>query len=287
MPLHDVCHLKAALMRPRHILSAGFGVHSRKESMTLYSGKLTLFDGAVIQPNIDLELSKAQHFVLGYQLLFSDVMHLKADAYYQDMYDIPAHPFPPYFSSINFDYGFEGNVMTNYGTAFNRGIELTLEKFLSSGYYVLFTTSLFDSKYVGGDGVTRNTAFNGNYVFNLLGGYERRIAEATFLTVDLKGVLAGGRRYVPIDVDESMAQGSEVREWSRAYEDKYDDYFRIDLRFGIKLDHKRFSQEWALDLQNLTGHQNLFAEGIDVETGEIYQVYQQGFLPMFLYRIQF
>ncbi len=165
--------------------------------------------------------------------------------------------------------------------------ELTLEKFLSSGYYILFTTSLFDSKYKGGDGVTRNTAFNGNYVFNLLGGYERRIAEKTYLTVDIKGVLAGGRHTVPIDVDESMKQGVEVRDWSKAYEEKYKDYFRIDLRFGLKMSSKRFSQEWAVDLQNLSGHQNLFAEGIDVETGEIYQVYQQGFLPMFLYRIQF
>ena len=83
--------------------------------------------------------------------------------------------------------------LENEGTGSNYGIELTLEKFLSSGYYVLFTTSLFDSKYVGGDGVTRNTAFNGNYVFNLLGGYERRIAEATFLTVDLKGSAARAR----------------------------------------------------------------------------------------------
>ena len=76
-------------------------------------------------------------------------------------------------------------------------------------------------------------------------------------------------------------------DWSRAYEEKYKDYFRIDLRFGLKMNSKRFSQEWAIDLQNLSGHQNLFAERIDVETGEIYQVYQQGFLPMFLYRIQF
>jgi hypothetical protein len=53
------------------------------------------------------------------------------------------------------------------------------------------------------------------------------------------------------------------------------------------MNSKRFSQEWAIDLQNLTGYQSIFMEGIDVKTGEIYQVYQQGFYPMFLYRIQF
>ncbi len=46
------------------------------------------------------------------------------------------------------------------------GVELTIENFLNDGYYFLLTTSLFDSKYKGGDGITRNTAFNGNYVFN-------------------------------------------------------------------------------------------------------------------------
>ena len=49
---------------PDHIFSAGYGVHSRKESLTLYAGKMSLHDGTVIQPNIDLELTKARHFVL-------------------------------------------------------------------------------------------------------------------------------------------------------------------------------------------------------------------------------
>jgi hypothetical protein len=113
------------------------------------------------------------------------------------------------------------------------------------------------------------------------------LVKKTYLTVDIKGVLAGGRRYVPIDVEASMEKGVEVRDWSRAYEDRYDDYFRTDLRIGLKLNHRRFSQEWAIDLQNLTGFQSVFMEGLDLDTGETYKVYQQGFYPMFLYRIQF
>ncbi|NOT38584.1 MAG: HAMP domain-containing histidine kinase, partial [Saprospiraceae bacterium] len=42
-----------------------------------------------------------------------------------------------------------------------------LEKFYSKGYYFLFTTSIFESKYKASDGILRNTAFNGNYVVNL------------------------------------------------------------------------------------------------------------------------
>jgi outer membrane receptor protein involved in Fe transport len=177
--------------------------------------------------------------------------------------------------------------LQNNGTGENYGLELTVEKFLSKGYYFLFTASLFDSHYRGADGILRNTAFNGNYVFNLLGGYEKKIGKKTYLTMDVKGVLAGGRRYVPIDLEASIEQGTEVRDWSRAYENRYDPYFRTDLRLGLKVNKKRFSQEWAIDLQNLTGFRSIFMEGFDAGTGEIYKVYQQGFYPMFLYRIQF
>ncbi|KPL25681.1 MAG: hypothetical protein AMS23_04780, partial [Bacteroides sp. SM1_62] len=60
-----------------------------------------------------------------------------------------------------------------------------------------------------------------------------------------------------------------------------------DFRIGIRLNGKRASQEWAIDLQNLTGFQSIFMEGYDVREQEIYTVYQQGFIPMFLYRIHF
>ncbi len=275
----------------KNTFTLGYGLHSQIQPKSVYFFQTyDELDDSYFRTNEDLGFTKSHHLVLGYDHSFTNNFRFKSETYYQHLFNIPVSNSFGEFSMANAgDFFASPNVdsLENEGTGYNYGVELTLEKFLSSGYYILFTTSLFDSKYKGGDGVTRNTAFNGNYVFNLLGGYERRIAEKTYLTGDIKGVLAGGRRYVPIDVDESMDQGLEVRDWSRAYEDKYNDYFRIDLRFGLKLNSKRFSQEWAIDFQNITGYQNLFAEGIDVETGEVYQVYQQGFIPMFLYRIQF
>ena len=91
----------------------------------------------------------------------------------------------------------------------------------------------------------RNTAFNGNYVFNLLGGYEKKLGKKTMLTFDIKTVWAGGKRYIPIDVTASVAEHTEVRDYSKSYEAKYNDYFRTDFRIGLKRDNKKFNQEWG------------------------------------------
>lgn len=152
---------------------------------------------------------------------------------------------------------------------------------------MLFTGSVFNSKYKGYDGIERNTAFNGNYVFNLLAGYEKKVGKKAMLTFDFKAVWAGGKRALPIDMEESRLEQEEIYDWSIAYENQYSDYFRTDIRIGLKINGRKVSQEWGLDLQNITRHDNIFSEGYDVVNDEITKVYQQGFMPMMLYRINF
>ncbi|MFC2112426.1 carboxypeptidase-like regulatory domain-containing protein [Bacteroidota bacterium] len=276
---------------PNQSFNLGFGVHSQiQPKVVYYAETYDSVSGSYHRTNEDLGYTRSNHYVLGYDRMMNDNFRIRLETYYQHLYKIPVKESFPEFSMVNagdfFAIPMEDS-LENKGTGRNYGIELTVEKFLSNGYYFLFTASVFDSKYKGGDGVMRNTAFNGNYVFNLLGGYERKLGENLLLTLDLKTVLAGGRRYVPIDLEKSIQEGNEERDWNQAYEKKYDDYFRTDFRIGLKVNGKRASQEWAIDLQNITGFQSVFMEGYDAAKMEIYTVYQQGFIPMFLYRIQF
>mgnify|MGYP006284602357 CR=1 FL=1 len=271
--------------------SIGYGLHSQLQPKVVYFiQSYNEETDTYSTSNEDVGFTRSHHLVLGYNQMLGTDFRVKTELYFQHLFDIPVSDAFEEFSMVNsgdfFSIAAVEN-MVNEGTGENYGLELTLEKFLSKGYYFLFTTSLFNSTYLGADGVERNTAFNGNYVFNLLAGYEKKIGKKLYFTIDLKGALAGGRRFVPLDLEASLEQGSEVRDWSRAYEEKYDDYFRTDLRLGLKINEKKFSQEWGIDFQNLTGYQSLFMEGVDFEAGEIYQVYQQGFYPMFLYRVQF
>ena len=278
-------------LNSRNTFNLGFGLHSQIQPKVIYFAQTwDSISRTYHRTNEDMAYTRSSHFVLGYDHLFNHDFRIRMETYYQYLYNVPVKESFPEFSLVNagdfFGLPMEDS-LENKGTGQNYGIELTVEKFLSKGYYFLFTASLFDSKYKGADGKLRNTAFNGNYVFNLLGGYERKLGRNLRLTLDLKTVLAGGRRYVPINLEESINAGEEVRDWSRAYEDRYNDYFRTDFRIGIKLNGKRASQEWAIDLQNLTGFQSIFMQGYDVHKEEVYTVYQQGFIPMFLYRIHF
>ena len=65
--------------------------------------------------------------------------------------------------------------LVNDGTGQNYGLDLTIERFMNKGFYYMVTASVFDSEYVGGDGITRNSRFNKTFVFNILGGKEWQV----------------------------------------------------------------------------------------------------------------
>jgi hypothetical protein len=272
-------------------VNMGFGLHSQMQPKGIYYfQEYNPSTTGYSMTNENIGYSRSVHFVMGYQYLFNNYFRFKLESYYQHLYNIPVKASFPEYSLINsgdqFGSALEDSLI-NRGRGRNYGIEITVEKFLSKGWYFLFTSSLFNSLYTGNDNKWRNTAFNGNYVFNLLGGYEHRLGKNSTFTVDIKTVWAGGKRYVPVDLEASRIDHSTVYDWSKAYQKKYNDYFRTDLRFGIKINKKKFSHEWGIDLQNITGYRSIFMQGYDLNKDELYYVYQQGFMPMFLYRIQF
>jgi hypothetical protein len=154
----------------------------------------------------------------------------------------------------------------------------------------LFTTSVYDSKYKGSDGIERNTAFNGNYVFNVLAGKEWKIGreKRNSFSVNLKYTNAGGRAFTPIDLSASIASQREVLS-SDVYSENYDAYTRLDLKLSYTLNSgkRKFAQTMSLDLQNLTNHKNVFSQNYDNKMQQIETTYQLGFFPNVVYKIQF
>lgn len=271
----------------KHIINIGAGLHSQVQPITIYFNKNEITNDL---PNKELDFTKAAHFVVGHDFNFAKDMRLKTEVYYQHLFDIPVDGFSSSFSMMNAGADFvlpDRYDLVNEGTATNYGLELTLEKFFSDGYYFLSTVSLFDSKYKGSDGIERNTLYNGNYVLNGLAGKEFQVGKNNTLSFDGKVTYSGGRRYTPIDLAESGIRGYEVRFEDLAYTEKYKDYFRIDFKITFKLNRTKTAQEWSVDLTNLTSNQNVFQRTYSNRNNKINTTYQRGFFPNILYRILF
>ncbi|MFC2112438.1 carboxypeptidase-like regulatory domain-containing protein [Bacteroidota bacterium] len=274
---------------PKHNLSAGFGVHSRRESFTLYTGEKTMHDGARVQINKDLELAKSLHYIIGYQFKPAPEWLFKTEAYYQHLYDIPVYPFPPYFSTINFDYGFEGNILVNRGTGYNRGLEFTIDRYFSNGYSCLVTGSVYESKYKNYMGEEFPTKYDGSFTGTGMFNKEFQVGPEgrNVLGVGSRFIYTGGFRELPIDLDASIESGNQVRIWDYGFTEKLDNYFRIDLMVYFRRNRVKYSTEWKLELMNLTNNKNMLRREYDNSTRSIRIEYQTTLIPLITYRVQF
>lgn len=271
-------------------LSLGGGLHSQLQPLYIYFASETQPNGTRTETNRQLDFTRAIHGVIAYDLSFSNNFRLKTELYYQYIYNAPVKTTPNPFSALNLGADFDSpNVtwLTSNGTGENYGLELTLEKFYSKGYYFLFTSSLFESKYTASDKVQRNTAFNGNYVFNLLGGKEFKIKEKHTLSLDFKCTYAGGKRYTPVDLNASKLAGKEIRDPALTFARQYPPYFRLDVKPTYRLNTKHLTHEWSVDIQNITSHNNVFQQAYDLKNQTIKTDYQLKLFIIPQYRILF
>lgn len=286
-------------IRPDQSLNFGFGIHSRRETTSIYLATAERPDGSIAQPNKDLELMKAAHFVAGYQRKLGDKWKFKTEAYYQYLYDVPIRasvnndsPFAPFvnsFSLLNISGGLVNDTLTNEGTGRNYGIEFTLERSLKKGLYIVATNSIFQSKYTALDGIERNTRYNANYLFNITTGKEWKVGKnkQNILSLNGKFILSGNNRVTPIDLQESRARGFGWLDTSSFFEESLNDYWRFD--FGIRYikNRPKMTSIIALNVQNLTGRENESGRFFNSFTNQIESDTQLGLFPNLSYRIEF
>jgi hypothetical protein len=266
-------------------------LHSALSPLLLYFYRSRQPDGSRALTNLDLGFTRSHHFVLAYDRQLSSSVHLRVEGYYQSLFDAPVERAPSYYSVLaeGTDFGppNRGNLV-NAGTGRNYGVELTLERTFAQGYYFLFTTSLFESKYKGSDGVERNTPFNTKYVVNALAGREFRLGNrGNVFTLSLKLTTAGGRYTTPIDYEASQAARVAVYRHEQAYSQQQAAYVRADVKLGYKINRARLTHELALDVQNVTNRDNVLRQAYNPRTNRIGTAYQQGLLPIASYRVTF
>lgn len=276
-----------------HMFALSGGLYSQMQPRSFYFIQTSTPSG-IEYTNKDLDFSRSAQLDAFYDWAFAPNWHTKIEFYYQHLYSIPVKNDPDAVWTMlqaggaGDNYIAREDYLVNKGTGRNYGMEFTLEKFLSRNYYLLFNTTLYRSTYTNGFNDKRwSTIFDGRYLLNLAGGYELPLPKNWTFFADLKGSWAGGTRYTPVLVEESKTKNERVFDESRTNELKVKDYFRLDFRFGYRKDHKRFSNELAIDLQNFTNRRNIYGISYNLDTDQFEELLLQGFTPMVTYKVYF
>src|SRR5690606_2677903 len=259
---------------------------------TNYYGVVRADDGREYMPNKDIGFSKARHYVVGYENRLTPNLFFKAEAYYQQLFNVPVeNDINSSYSLVNQDAGFSDRALVNEGTGKNMGVEITLERYFADNYYFMATASLYDSKYEALDGVERNSQFNGNYVGNIMGGKEFELntsgAKKRTLGFNAKISLLGGRRYTPIDLEASIEKDATVFQEDKAFTKKGDDIFIANFAVTYRVDSRKISQELKLDIQNATNNNAKLRQFYNGNTDKIEYMDQLPLLPVIMYTIHF
>ena len=242
----------------------GIGWHSRIEPISTYLFKKYIANGNFFQPNKNIKPSQALHQVVSYDQRIGENTRLKVEAYIQNINQVPIDTaMNGLFSLVNYTSGIPSQVLENTGKGINKGIELTLERFLADNFYYLVTASLFDSKFQNKDLVWRNTQFNNLFAGNILVGKDFQLAKQKSLSVNLRYLLRGGNRYTPINLAESIKRNTTVNVPAKAFESQYPNFERYDFSLAYRINKLNHTWSFRLDLQNIFNTKNIIEERYD------------------------
>jgi hypothetical protein len=273
----------------KNSVAFGYGLHSQVQGWGIYFAQAPDANNVLTQPNKNLDLTKAHHFVFSHNYLLNRNLRLKTELYFQKLYNVPVSAdIAKTFSTLNVTAEYITDPLVNKGKGRNYGAEISIEKYLSNNFYWTLSNSFYQSKYTALDGVERNTRFNGHHINTLLAGKEF-VSERKSKTfgVNIKTIYAGGQRSTPIDLAASRANGYGVYKEKEAYTLQNPSYFRTDLRVSMKWNKRNRTNTLSLDLQNVSNRANVFTQWYDATKGTVGYYYQNGLIPVLNYKVEF
>lgn len=276
----------------RHSISLGYGLHSMIEKLDAYFFRNA--DGTMA--NKDLGLSKAHHLLTTYMYKFTDNLNLRFNAYYQYGFDTPVGINGSTFCTVNRLFNYIEEPLVNEGNTRNYGADITLEHYMSRGFYGQVNGSLFKSEYRGLDKKWRNQLYDRGYMVKVLGGKELMIGKRKqdVFNVSVKYTLQGGLRHTPIDVDAMKANvaagiinDQPIYKEDEAMTLQFDPTSILDLTVSYKINRKNVGHTIAFEGVNILQHETPYAVHYDLGTGQL-RVDKSGIsLPNIYYRIDF
>ncbi len=270
---------------PTQSLGIAYGSHSRLERLNYF---FTRSDAGRFY-NKNLDFTRADHFVLSYDLNITKNIHLKAETYYEHLYDIPVIP-DSSFSLINLqDDWFFNHKLVNEGEGRNYGLDVTLEQYLTHGFYFMFTASVFNAKYKGGDGIWRDSRYDRNYVFNFLTGKEWQLGKSkqNILGMNIRFSYQGGDHFSPVDEAASREVKDAILDETNAFSEQLPPSFVVDFTINYKINTRKTTQIISLKVINATMLEEFEGFQYNYIDHTVDKNEQAIFIPNLSYKIEF
>ncbi len=244
-----------------------------------YQQPAFLFVSAFPQ-NASLVPWRADHFVTGLDWSPAADLRVTAEAYRKTYTDYPVASGLPSVSLANIGDTFDVREilfpLTSAGEGRSEGVELFVEKRLTSKLYGQGNLSLSRTRHAGLDGVLRPGSFDYPFVFNLVGGY--RLSPVWEFSARLS--FLSGRPFTPYDQAVSTAQRRGVYDLTRVNAERAPDYARIDVRVDRSFSVGGQPLNLFVGVQNVTNRRNFASYTWNRRTNAQQFGEQQGIFPI-------
>jgi outer membrane receptor protein involved in Fe transport len=194
------------------------------------------------------------------------------------------------FSFINLqNEWFFNQQLSNAGKGRNYGVDLTLERYLTKGYYFLVTASLFNSEYKGGDDTWRNTAYNRRFLVNVLGGKEWQLGEQqqNVFSINTRFTFQGGDPFTPVNNEASIMAKEVIYDDARAYSKQTPSSLILHFTTSYKINKQKKSHEIALKIINVNMYSDFFGFRYNYLSNMIDEHREAIMIPNLSYKIEF
>jgi hypothetical protein len=244
-----------------------------------YQQPAFLFVSAFPQ-NASLVPWRAVHYVTGLAWSPDASLRVTAEAYRKSYTDYPVASDLPTVSLANIGDTFAVREilfpLTSAGEGYSQGVELFVQKRLTSKLYGQGNLSFSRTRHAGLDRVLRPGSFDYPFVFNLVGGY--RLSPEWELSARLS--FLSGRPFTPYDQAVSTQQRRGVYDLTRVNAERAPDYGRVDLRVDRTFIVGGQPLNVFAGVQNVTNRRNFASYNWNRRTNTQQFGEQQGIFPI-------
>ncbi|MBA2328832.1 MAG: TonB-dependent receptor [Flavisolibacter sp.] len=266
-------------------ITAAYGLYSKVLPLGSY-----FYKQGSNYPNKDLDMMRSHHYVLAYDHLLGNSWRLHSEIYYQQLFQVPV------VNDVNRTYwmlneldGYADEALISKGKGINKGIDVSVEKFFSKGFFMITSFSVFNSTFQPLNGKNYDTRFNASTAGSWTGAKEINLKNNKVLQLGWKTIYNGGFRLTPLQAGASYTTREPVLDENKPFSEKISPYFRTDGRISLRKDKTKNAWQLALDIQNVFGIKNTdgLARRYDPSVNQWVYEKQSGLVPLLSYQIDF